>query len=171
MTRARRLLPILLLSLPALWLGVRSPAAADTIGAGTDVLLDKKTRANRHPKVWAVFSPPSDLVPGQTYRVDCTIEAYKKPDMRSPQKGVKGSVVFLLISLDVGSRTWSFDGVTDSGLAFETDKDGVAFVTTGDVVASNFFSSPGTNDSITGWVDFTGGGKVRQTFLRCEVVL
>jgi len=168
--RARRLLPLLLLSVSALYLGIRpSPARADTVGSGSDFLADKKVRAINHPKVWATFSPPASIVPGDTYTVDCTFEAYKKTGMQGPQKGIKGSVSLLLVSLDVASLTWSFDGVTGAGLPFETDEDGVAFVTTGDVVAGNFFSNPGPNDTILGWVEITGGRKVRQTYFRCEL--
>jgi hypothetical protein len=103
------------------------------------------------------------------FKVDCIFEAVKNRK-GAPQKGVKGSLALFAIALDVGSGTWSFDGLVGSGIPFTTGKDGIAMISSGEVTAGSWATNAHpVNDFISAGVQLTNNKKVVATSVFCEI--
>lgn len=157
----------------SLILGIAGSAVAadgDIFTGGSSFSSEKPIKAKKSPILWSVVSIPSDIQPGDEFQVDCLVEAWKD-NQGGPRKGAKGTAATFAIMLDVGSRTWDFDGLVGQGLAFKTKKDGTSLITTGPVTAGAWADNPSDNDTISVAATFNNAKKVQATRFYCEIIV
>ena len=110
------------------------------------------------------------MVEGDQFQLTCVVTTMKNHTGKA-MKGVTGSLALFAYSLDVGSRTWNFFGLVGSGLAFTTDKNGNAEVSSGVITAGSWANdSHPVNDVISATARFTNNKRVMETAVECEMV-
>ena len=152
---------------------IATAADGNTYGSVSAFSTDNLTKAKDSPEIGATFPIPSDLEEGDEVQIDCVLEAFKN-HRGTPRSGVKGNIASFAISLDVGSGTWEFSGLspTGAGTPFKTKRDGTAEITVGPFTAGAWATdSHPTNDFISAKVAFSNKKKLRESIISCMIVV
>ena len=150
---------------------IATAADGDTYGSVSSFSTDKLTKAKNSPQIGATFPIPADLEEGDELQIDCVYEAFKN-HKGTPRPGVKGNLALFAIALDVGSGTWEFSGLLNSGIPFKTKRDGTVEITSGLVIAGAWATdSHPTNDFISAKVGLTNKKKLRESTISCVIVV
>jgi hypothetical protein len=152
------------------WANIAVAADGDTYSAMSTFETGQSIKAKDSPFLGVALDIPPDIVEGVEFTANCVFEALKRVGVGRSK--VKGTLAPFFIGLDVGTGTWSFDGLSSSGIEWKTKKDGTADIVIGPVTAGAWANEVNkANDFLSFQIQINKGRGVKQTSLMCSITV